>query len=215
MRIDIYVFNDVWYISRVGTQQLIFKTSSGQQIQLNRQAQLQLLQQQRISGNTTLSQLIDGQSGGVAQQTPAVIGRSITPGGTSINIPFSTQVTQQTLSQLKSASPAPNVNLVHLPPNIQQQQQQQSQQQFQIGPGTILQIPSAGGSAAQTLTNTTLIQGQVPTQTALFGNSQSTLVNTNNTLIQNPNIVNVNVAQQQPIVPQQRSNLGGINIQGK
>lgn len=204
---------------KAGNQSFILKTSSGQQIQLSRQAQLQLLQQQ-MSGNTTISQLIEGQQGtAVAQQAAPVLRQSVTPVGTSISLPFnSSQVTQQTISQIKSPSPAPNVNLVHLPPNLQlqHQTQPQSQQQFQIAPGTIIQLPSAGAGVTQALTNSTLLQGQIPGQTAIFGSSQqhTNLVNANSTVIQNPSIVNVNMGTQQPVLQQQRNNLG-INIQGK
>ena len=201
-------------ILKAGNQSFILKTTTGQQIQLNSQG-LQLLQQQhQMSGNSAISQLLESTQQTTAQQT--VIGRSVTPVATSISLPYnSPQVTQQTLSQLKCASPAPNVNLVHLPPNIQQQNPAPQQQQFQIAPGTILQLPSGGGGVSQALTNAALLQNQVPCQTQVFGSTHqhTNLVNTNNTVIQHPNIVNVNMAPQQQVVPPQRNNLG-INIQG-
>lgn len=119
------------------------------------------------------------------------------------------------MSQLKSASPAPNVNILHLP---QVQQVQQAQPQLQLAP-TVLQIPGAGG---QQVVNANLIQGlSSQQQGTLVNTQQGTLVNTQNTVIQNPNVVNLNVAHQMPLgvqsvqtaAPQAPFNIQGTLIQ--
>jgi len=182
---------------------IIVKTASGQQIQVNRQTQLQLQaqllqqqQQQQLAG------------GGFTQQTVAMLGRSVTPnsvGGTS-NITFASPSVSQTLNHIKSASPGPSMNLVQVPTHIQQQPQhpQQQQQQFQLAPGAILQLPTSLGTVTQTLGG--LVQGQT-----LIGTQNQ---NATNPIIQHSNLLNV--APQQMIFnnqTQQRSNINLANIQ--
>ena len=144
--------------------------------------------------------------------------RSLTP-GSSVALPasFVTAAANQTISQLKSASPAPNVNILHLPQVHQVQQAQQPQ--IQLAP-TVLQIPGAGG---QQIVNANLLQGlsNQQQQGTLVNTQQGTLVNTQNTVIQNPNVVNLNVAHQLPLgvqnvqtaAPQAPFNIQGTLIQ--
>ncbi|KAL4224641.1 hypothetical protein ACF0H5_015338 [Mactra antiquata] len=212
--------------SNQGNQQFILRTSSGNQIQLNRQAlqlQQQLLQQQQqqhVASSPSFHQILS-QHSVMPSNSSTIMNRSLTPNAEGLS--YSGTAVTQTVTQLRT-SPAPNVNLVHLPPNIQQQQQPPTQQQqlnqqqthqFQIAPGTILQIPAAGASGSSpNLVSTTLFQGQ---QALLGNNQQGTLVNAQNTVIQNPNVVNVNVAAQHVLcnnpAQQQRTNLGLTNIQ--
>ena len=206
-------------IVQQGNQHFLVRTPSGNQIAVNRQAQFQqqvIQPQQNIVTNSSFSQILAQQSP-AQSQTAAVMSRSLTPNSTGLSYGGTAISHSQTMTQMRS-SPAPNVNLVHLPPNVQTQQQaqaQQPQQQFQIAPGTILQIPTGAAGAGQNLVNTTLLQQG---QQALIGNTQQgTLVNAQNTVIQNPNVVNVNVAAPHLLCSnpgqQQRANLGLSNIQ--
>ncbi|XP_052798996.1 uncharacterized protein LOC128230613 isoform X2 [Mya arenaria] len=190
---------------------LIVKTASGQQIQVNRQTQLQLQAQLLQQQQQQQQQMSTGFN------QPTMLGRSVTPNSASgsMGLTFAANNVSQTISQLKSASPAPNMNILQLPAQVHNQQQQQPQQhqQFQIAPGTILQIPSSQtlGGASQSISG--LVQGG-----ALIGTpqQQTNLVNNQNSVIQNPNIVNVNFNQPQMLLnsqTQQRSNLNITNIQ--
>lgn len=208
-------------IVQQGNQQFIVRTPSGGQLQLNRQAQFQqqvLQPQQNIVTNSSFSQIL-AQQNAAPSQASAVMHRSLTPNSAGLTYGGSAAIVSQSNTQTRS-SPAPNVNLVHLPPNVQLQQQHQQhtaqqQQQFQIAPGTILQIPTANSGSGQNIVNTTLLQQG---QQALLGNTQQgTLVNAQNTVIQNPNVVNVNVAAQHVLCSnssqQQRTNLGLTSLQ--
>ena len=193
-------------ILQQGNQQFILKTAGGQ-LQLTTQASLQFQQPLLQSGihassNQYQSAMAHSQSN---RQSPALAAsplqnRSMTPNSVGLPVTFVTTPSSQTVTQLKSASPAPNVNILHLPQGIQQ-----PQQQLQLTPGTVLQIPGAG--AGQNLVNANLIQG-------LSTQQQGTLVNTQNTVIQNPNVVNLNVAHHVPIGGIQAAPQAPFNIQG-
>lgn len=192
-----------------GGDHVILKTASGQQIQVTRQMHLQL-QQQLLQQQQQQQQL---QSSGFSSQQPvALLGRSVTP-NSGVTLSFTnTPSISQTLSQLKSTSPAPNMSILQLPGSMQQHQtqmqgpqqiqmqgpqqiQMQGPQQIQLSNGTILQLPFAGAQSG-------LVQGQT-----VLGNQQGTMVNAN------PNIVNVNMGPQQMIQTQQRSNFQLANFQ--
>lgn len=202
-------------ILQQGNQQFIVRTPTGGRIQLNRQQQQQVqqvLQQQQQQGASFHQILAPVNS---ASQSAMIMSQSATQNSVGgLTFSGSGGAVTHTVSQMR-ASPAPNINLVHLPQTAQQQQHTSQQQQFQLAPGTILQIPTASG-ASQNL-STTLIQGQ-----HAFLGQQGTLVNAQNTVIQNPNVVNVNVAAQHVLcsnpAQQQRTSLGltqsPFNIQG-
>ena len=189
-------------IFQQGNQQFILKTAGGQ-LQLTTQAQLQFQQPVLQSGihassNQFQQAMAHSQSN---RQSPALAAsplqnRSMTPNSGGLPVTFVATPSSQTVTQLKSASPSPNVNILHLPQGLQQ-----PQQQLQLTPGTVLQIPGAG--AGQNLVNANLIQG-------LSTQQQGTLVNTQNTVIQNPNVVNLNV----PIGGIQTAPQAPFNIQG-
>ena len=178
-----------------GNQHYILKTANGNQIQLTHsQLQQHILQQQQQQQQSNPQQ----SSSSASSSSVSMMNRSVTPNTGGIpTVSFGLGT-----SQYKSASPGPNVNIVHLPGNLQnqtqqsqpiaQQQSNQQTQQFQIAPGTFLQIP--GGP--QNLANTGIVQGQ---QTILTG-QQGALMNSQNTVIQNPNVVNVNVATHQAVL---------------
>ena len=196
-----------------GNQQYIIKTAGGQ-LHLTTQPQVQFQQSVLQSGIHAASnqyQQAMAQNHG-NRQSPALSAsplqnRSLTP-GSSVALPasFVTAAANQNIGQLKSASPAPNVNILHLP---QVQQVQQAQPQIQLAP-TVLQLPGAGG---QQIVNANLLQG--------LSNQQQQVVNTQNTVIQNPNVVNLNVAHQLPLgvqsvqtaAPQPPFNIQGTLIQ--
>ncbi|XP_052243487.1 helicase domino-like isoform X3 [Dreissena polymorpha] len=186
-------------------QHVLLKTASGQQIQVTRQMHLQLQQQllQQQQQQQLQQQQQQQQSSGFSNQQPVtLLGRSVTPNSGMALSFTNTQSISQTLSQLTSTSPAPNMSVLQLPASMQQHQNQmQGPQQIQFSNGTILQLPFAGAQSG-------LIQGQT-----VLGNQQSTMVNAQNAVIQNPNIVNVNMGTQQMLQTQQRSNFQLANFQ--
>lgn len=197
-----------------GNQQFILKTAGGQ-LHLTSQAQLQFQQPVMQSGvHSSSSQFQQPMAQTHSnRQSPALaaspLNRSMTPSSVALPVSFVTTPSSQTISHLKSASPAPNVNILHLP------QVQQAQPQLQLAPGTVLQIPGAGGG--QHVVNANLLQGLSSQQQAALVNQQGTLVNTQNTVIQNPNVVNLNVAHHMPLgvqtAPQAPFNIQGTLIQ--
>ncbi|KAK3580921.1 hypothetical protein CHS0354_008211 [Potamilus streckersoni] len=205
-----------------GNQQFLIKT--GGQIQLATQQQLQIQQQilqQQQQARIITSPVFQHPSGAspmppsqsrtpnqspVPSVSPMINKSQSTSQAVGFSVAYTMPASSHAVSQFKSStSPAPNVNILHLP-----QQHFQLASQGSTGPfqGTVLQM--AGGGSAQNIMNPGLLPGQ-----ALLNTGQS-LVNTQNTVIQNPNIVHVNVApvlcsnSTQQLHSTQRTNVGSI-----
>jgi len=195
--------------------QLILKSASGGQIYLQTQPHLQTLQQ----SSSPVSQI------GQFQGTPQVINRILAPNQspqTSSHAPATSPQVSRSLTPVQSLAgmgpvtmmtskgqghimtAAPNVNVLQLSSNAQQQQVLTRNLPIQLsntnagislqGQSAVLQQTQGQGSILQQGQSHGSLLQQGQGQHAVLPGQGHNIVNTQNTVIQNPNVVNLNVA---------------------
>ncbi|KAL5006234.1 hypothetical protein ScPMuIL_015040 [Solemya velum] len=203
----------------VSGNHFILKTASGAQFQLQTQPQFQLCPQPGSTSSSPTNQTLIQQIQPVTSTIP-VMTRTATPiqspvpsssplvTGTqnqnSKNVAIVTlpNMSSHTSTNVKSISPSPNVNILHLPGGVSAQ------------PQVIANTLPIQGLLQVQNPNLSSNHGFPQGSTMIPGQGQN-IVNTQNTVIQNPNVVNLNVAHVlcngQTVAGQQASNVGGIH----